>query len=141
MLRWSFAAIVVGLGLLGTAARAEEEVDTTKLYDLGVQATAQVTKGGSGTVSIKIAPKAGAEIHKEAPVSISFEAPKNVALSKSTLSRPDMKMDGTAATFEVPFTGTEAGKGTIEAKLSFFICTDKMCSKQQRTASLPVTVR
>jgi hypothetical protein len=100
-----------------------------------------VSKGGSGNVSVRIAPKPGAEIHKEAPIKVSLEAPKNIALSKDKLSRSDVKMDGVAATLDVPFKGVEPGKTTIEAKLSFYICTEKMCARQERTASLPVAVQ
>ena len=35
--------------------------------------------------------------------------------------------------FEVPFTAAAAGTGTLEAKLTFFICTEKLCARQQKT--------
>jgi hypothetical protein len=135
---WAAGAI---LAAMTTAKGARAEEDVAKMYDLGVQATATVAKGGSGTVTVRIAPKAGAEFHKEAPLKVQLEAPKNIALSKDKLTRDDVKMDGAAATLEVPFTANDAGKGTIEAKLSFMICTDKVCARQERTASLPVAVR
>ena len=42
--------------------------------------------------------------------------------------------------FEVPFKATAAGKGSLEAKLTFFICTETLCARQQKTFSLPVEV-
>ncbi len=137
---WLRVAVVIVVGV-GVSFTAGAEEDTSKLYDLGIQATATVAKGSAGSVSVRIAPKPGAEIHKEAPIKLQLEAPKNVALAKDKLSRADVKMDGGAATFEVPFTANDAGKGTIEAKLSFYICTEKMCAHQERTASLPVAVQ
>ncbi len=43
--------------------------------------------------------------------------------------------------FEVPFTAAAAGKGAVDAKLTFFICTEKLCARQQKTFSIPVEVQ
>ena len=42
--------------------------------------------------------------------------------------------------FEVPFTADAAGKASIEAKMKFFVCTDKVCAPQTKTVTLPVDV-
>lgn len=132
------------LGVLGAlslvpAARADD--DAAKLYDLDMQAPAKVAKGAQGTVTVKITPHKGAEIHKEAPVSLSLAASEQLALSKAKLGRGEMKLDGGNASFAVPFTAVAAGKTSIEATLRFYICTDKTCAQQERKASLPVTVQ
>ena len=47
------------------------------------------------------------------------------------MSRPlIIAVDGPAA----------AGKGTVEAKLTFFICTEQLCARQKKTISVPVEV-
>ena len=120
---------------------ADATEDAAKLYDLKIDATASVTKGAAGAVTVRIEPKAGAEIHGEAPIKLELSGPKNVTLAKAKCGRADLKMDGAKAGFDVAFTGADAGKGQIDATLSFFICTDKVCAKQERKASLPVEVK
>jgi hypothetical protein len=124
-----------------TPARAESEPDATSWYDFAIKATPSVTKGGKGSVTVQITPKGTAEIHKEAPIKLSLQAPANVELSKTVLGRKEVKMDGNNASFDVPFTANDVGKGDIEATVSFFICTDKICARQERKATLPVAVR
>ena len=43
--------------------------------------------------------------------------------------------------FEVPVTAGAAGSGKVEGKLTFFVCTEKICSRQQRDVSVPVEVK
>ena len=64
---------------------------------------------------------------------------------KSLLSRSDAKALPKAAgpadpRFEVPLSASAKGPGAVEAKLTFFVCTETLCSRQQRTLSVPVTV-
>jgi len=125
----------------GVVARADTELDASGWYDLEVKATPKVNKGEAGSLTVHITPKGKAEIHKEAPIKLTLAPPAAVELSKTTLTRSDLKMEGPNASFDVPFTGHEAGKGDIVATVSFYICTDQICAHQERKASLPVTVR
>jgi len=42
--------------------------------------------------------------------------------------------------FEVPLAVQGKGAGTVEAKMTFFVCTEQLCLRQQKTLSVPVTV-
>jgi hypothetical protein len=70
-----------------------------------------------------------------------------VTPAKEQLGREDSvakKTEGQAYAdprFEVPFTAAAAGKGTVDAKLTFFICTEKICARQQKNVSIPVEVQ
>jgi hypothetical protein len=122
-------------------ADAEPAPETSSLYELKIDATPKLDKGAKGAVSARIVPKAGAHLSDEAPVSLALSAPASLALSKTKATKADVKYASGGGAIEVPFTAVEAGKATIEAKLKFYICTEKTCAQQEKTASLPVMVR
>jgi hypothetical protein len=72
---------------------------------------------------------------------------KEAKLDKSKLTLSDSVTKKKAGSneypnprFEVPFTPTVQGKMSIEAKMTFFICTDKVCARQTKTLNVPVEV-
>jgi hypothetical protein len=132
--------VALVLCVVSSVAFADEPNPAT-LYDLTVKATPKLKAGDSGSVSIRIAPRKPGEFHPESPTNIALTTSKNIAPSKAKLTKKDLKMDGEDATFEVPFSATEAGKGNINLTMSFYICTDKTCALQERTASLAVAVK
>ena len=133
----SFVALALALPLSARAADPADEA--AKLYEVEMSATPSVAKGSEGELVIRIKPKPGAEIHKEAPISLALDA-RNVEPGQKKVGRKELKMEGENGSFTVPFKAVEAGAGGIDANLTFFICTDKVCARQQRKATLPVTV-
>jgi uncharacterized protein YfaS (alpha-2-macroglobulin family) len=135
--RIPFLVVVVALSC-SRPSFAEEEA--SKLYDLVAQAPAKLAKGDKGSVSVKITTKGEGTLHSDTPYKLTLTAPKNVALSKDKLTTADMKLAERTASFDVPFTASEAGDGKIEGRLTFFVCTEKLCSRQERSVSMPVSV-
>ncbi|MFL5320165.1 MAG: hypothetical protein ACJ790_10960 [Myxococcaceae bacterium] len=143
----NLSARLVGVAILVTSAFAfAQEEDVKNLYDLSSQGTtASVKSGGKGTLVLSITPKSGAHVSDEAPLKIELTG-KNLKVEKAKLSREDSvakKAEGqsyVAPRFEVPFTGEKAGSGSVDVKATFFICTDKICARQQKTLSVPVSV-
>ena len=134
------AASVAFVALVASPAFAQTADDAVaKLYDVEMKATPNVAKGADGQLVVRITPKAGAEIHKEAPISLSLET-KGVKTGKNKLGRPELLMEGENGSFTVPFTAVSPGAATIDANLTFFVCTDNLCARQQRKVQLPVTV-
>jgi len=134
-------AVCVGVpGVVSVARAGEPADDAAKLYDLKVEATPRLAKGAGGVLTVTIQPKNGGELHKEAPIKLKVRAGEQVALSKATLDRGDMKMAGASGAFEVPFKASASGKASIEGDLSFYICTEKICARQDRKVSVPVEV-
>jgi len=127
-------------GVLVALPCLAEEVDVTRLYEVStVGTTAQVKAGQKGKMVLAINTKGGAHISDEAPISVELTG-SNLTLEKQKLVRADARA-GAAPTFEVGFTGGSAGKGSVDAKMSFFVCTEKVCAKQQKIVSLPVDVQ
>jgi hypothetical protein len=120
---------------------ADAAAEPSALYDLKLEATPKVDKGGKGAVRARIFPRAGAHLSDEAPVTLTLSAPPSLGLAKKTATKADVSYAGGGGSLELPFEALESGKAVIEAKLKFYICTDKTCAQQERTASLPVTVR
>ena len=135
------------VALAWTQARAEGEVDPTTLYEVSTEGTsAKVKAGEKGVFVLSIKSKAGAHVSDEAPLKLQVKGTQ-LAPAKEQLTREDSvakKAEGQAFAdprFEVPFTAAAAGKGTVDAKLTFFICTEKICARQQKTFSVPVEVQ
>lgn len=121
--------------------------DAANLYDLSTQGTSSQLKAGEkGTLVIAITPKNGAHVSDEAPLKIVLSG-QNVKPEKTKLTHADSvskKAEGqqyAAPRFEVPLVAEAAGQGKVEAKMTFFICTEQICSRQQKTLSVPVEVK
>ena len=138
MVRSMKTALVSAL-LFASTALAAEEIDTSNLYELSTtDSTATVKAGQKGKWVLAIQPKAGAHVSDEAPLKIELSG-THLKVDKAKLARADAA-PGPSPKFEVPFTAETAGKGTIDAKMTFFICTDKVCARQQKMVSLPVLI-
>ncbi|AKQ67032.1 hypothetical protein A176_003944 [Myxococcus hansupus] len=122
------------------------DVDPASLYEVSTEGTsAQVKAGETGSFVLTIKSKEGAHVSDEAPLRLEVKgtlltpAKEKLVLSDSVAK----KAEGQAFAdprFVVPFTTASAGKGSLDAKLVFFICTEKICARQQKTFSLPVEV-
>lgn len=128
------AALVVAL-----CAPAFAADNAQNLYDLSTQGSSQTLKAGEqGKFVVEITPKNGAHVSDEAPLKLELSG-DHVTPAKTKLTRADLPSK--TPRFEVPITAQSAGQGKVDAKLTFFICTAQICSRQQKTLSIPVEVR
>lgn len=120
--------------------------DPSSLYVVSTEGSSTVLKVGQpGTFVLSIRTTAGAHISEDAPLKLTLSGTGVVEPAKASLSRSDAKPvrkpDGMVdPRFEVPLSAATKGQGAVEAKLTFFVCTETLCSRQQKTLSLPVTV-
>jgi hypothetical protein len=131
---------IVGALFVAVGSGHARAAEAAALYDVALEATPKVAKGAQGRVVARITPKSGAHVSEEAPASLTLSASTGLAVSKARSGKGDLKFSGPAASFEVPFTASASGSGTIDATLKFYICTDTACTQQERKASLAVTV-
>lgn len=136
---------------LPSAALAGDDVDVTKLYEVTTDgSSSRITAGEKGKLVLAIRSKDGSHISDEAPLKIQLSG-KGVTPEKATLAYKDQvskKADGQKyadpVVFEVPFSAdpaaTAPGAATLQAKMTFFVCTDQICARQQKTVSVPVQV-
>ncbi len=116
------------------------------MYELSTDGTSKAVKvGEKGKLVIAISAKPGAHVSGDAPMKIEL-ASKELKAEKEKLTLADAmtkksdKHEIEEARFEVPFSASKAGKANLEAKLTYFICTDKVCARQQKTIQFPVDV-
>ncbi|HYO52678.1 hypothetical protein [Archangium sp.] len=140
----SLAAAVVALAC--TQVHAEGQVDPSTLYTVSTEGTSTKVKAGEqGVFVLSIKSKSGAHVSDEAPLKLELKgtqlAPVQEKLAlKDSVAKKAEGQQFVDPRFEVPFKATAAGKGTLEAKLTFFICSEQLCARQQKTFSLPVEV-
>jgi hypothetical protein len=131
--------------LILSAVAVAGEPDVTSLYDVKTDGSSSTLKAGEkGKIVISINAKNGAHVSDEAPLRIELSA-KDAKLEKEKLTLADSlekksdKVQYPDPRFEVGFQPSGA-KSSIEAKMTFFICTEKVCARQTKTLSFPVTV-
>jgi hypothetical protein len=142
-MKFKLLTVVVSFAGLAFA----QSTDVAALYDVSTEGTSTVVKSGQkGKVVLSIKAKGGAHVSDEAPLKIELSG-KQLTLDKNKLTLADSVTQKKAGSteypnpqFEVAFTPTAPGKATVDAKLTFFICTDKVCARQSKTLSLPVEI-
>jgi hypothetical protein len=123
------------------AACAKAGGQTDNLYGVETRSTpGEVKAGEKGQAEIKIRVKDGAHISEEAPLKIALSG-KNVKLEKQQLSKADQAKQPDGPKFEVPFTAEQAGQGSVECDMTFYVCTEKLCERQTKKISIPVSVK
>jgi hypothetical protein len=134
------AAIVV------TSAHAAD-VDPGSLYAVSTDGTtARLHPGQKGLFVLEIRSLKGAHVSDEAPLKLTLTGTGPVVPERTALSYGDSTRKKSEAAkypdprFEVPLAAAAAGTGSVEAKLTFFVCTADLCLRQQKTYSVPVTV-
>lgn len=127
--------------MLVAAVPVWAQTDLASLYEVTTDGTTTKLKAGeTGKVIIAIKSKNGAHVSDEAPLKIELSSAQS-KLSKDKLTLADsLNPKKEDPRFEVPFTPTAHGQSSVEAKLTFFICTEKQCSRQVKHLSFPVEV-
>ena len=139
-------SFLLALSLAAPLALAADP-DVTSLYEISTDGTQAAFKAGQkGKLVLEIKTRPGAHISDEAPLTVELKG-KDVAPEKAKLSLADSvgKKKGDAKyadpRFEVALTGAAPARAQIDARLVFFVCTDKICARQQKSLSLPVEVQ
>jgi hypothetical protein len=115
--------------------------DVAALYSVDTQGTSPVVQSGrKGVLVLAIHTQKGAHVSNEAPLKIELSGP-GVALEKTVLSYSDASSKApTQLRFEVPFAAQSPGQTALSVKMVFFICTEKLCVRQQKALEVPVKV-
>ena len=142
-----FSSLALMSSVLVASLALAAEVDPTTLYKITTDGTtAKVAPGKKGTLVLEIQSLKGAHVSDEAPLRIQLSGTGAVTPEKTQLLYADSVRKPSASVkypdprFEVPLATQGKGPGTVEAKMVFFVCTDQLCLRQQKTLSVPVTV-
>jgi hypothetical protein len=134
--------VLAALSLVTLPAIAGEAgEEAAKAYKIETTSALQLKKGEKGDARVTIVPRSDAHVSPDAPLSLALSAGPSVQLTKTKLGRADGKatpQKGVA--FVIPVTATAVGNDEVKGQLSFFICTEKLCERQKRDVTVPVTV-
>ena len=133
-------SVVVAASVVLGAACAQAGGKTDNLFSLETKGPGKVAAGEKGSAEIVIKVKPEGHISDEAPLKAKV-AGKNVQVAKEKLAKSDAVYKDGGASLALPFTATEKGDGTIDADLSFYMCSKEICEKQERKVSIAVTVQ
>jgi len=107
-----------------------------------VMASADEAKAGEpGTMRLAIQPVEGALVKAETPFRGKLAAKGPISVLKEEFAYEDRTEEvGGGPVFAIPFEAKEAGEGTIDADLTFFVCVAEACMRTTETVSVPVLV-
>ncbi|MFL5290814.1 MAG: hypothetical protein ACJ79Y_09075 [Myxococcales bacterium] len=119
----------------------ESAEQAASAYKIETTSSLKLKKGEKGDAHVTIVPRSDAHVSPDAPLSMSLSSGPAIKLAKTKLGRGD----GTATPrqgvdFTIPVTAAASGKDEVKGQLSFFICTEKLCERQKRDVTVPVTV-
>jgi hypothetical protein len=139
--------VMMVFSMIASATLAADP-DVTSLYEVKTEGTsADVKLGEKGKIVIAIKAKNGAHVSDEAPLRIELSSKdgkldkEKITLADSVVKKSEGATEFPDPRFEVGFTPAAAGKASVDAKVTFFICTEKVCARQTKTLSFPVTVK
>jgi len=128
----------------GGAAVSPEDA---RYYELTVSPVT-LGKGGTGALRVVITPREGLHWNDEFPAKLAVEGADTplVHFAKTEVKRGDAEIAISAAKdkaeLSLPLAAKDAGEGTVAAKISFSLCTDKTCHIfRNRDVTATVTVR
>ena len=120
--------------LTGSVAMAAD--DTSALYDLVYQVEGEVASGKTGACSLTITPKGKQTLKTNTPFKAMVKGSDGVAVSKDKYTAKDFVDEkAEAKTIKTEFTASKAGEGTVNADLTFFLCTDEICKRYKAAAA------
>lgn len=109
-------------------------------YNLTASTTpANVTAGLETTYELRITPKGAWKTKTETPFKADLSAPKQVTLAKTAFANADLTSKDGSNVITTTFKAAK-GEHTIDAAVTFFLCTDQICQRFKDKLSLPIKV-
>ena len=123
---------------IGADAPKKEEA----LYALSFDAPKAAKAGADAACLLTITPKSGWTLKTNTPFKMEVSSTEAVKLPKTKFTAKDF-MDAKDPNKKVNagFKATKAGKHDIDAKLTFFVCSDSICKRQKDAAKCSVDAK
>lgn len=103
--------------------------------------TSTIAVKGQGKLSILIKPGDGLKVHPDAPLEIKLKTSNGLRSSKNKLGRGDVvDAKSTAPELACDINANAAGAQTVDAELSFFLCSDSWCQRMKDRVTINVEV-
>jgi hypothetical protein len=136
------ASITLALSLLFAPIGEPSKEAKPKTYALETAGTtAELKAGAKGVLKLKIKPEKGYHVSPEAPLKIVLSG-DGLSPAKATLGHDDADdKKSEAPAFQVGFGATSAGKRSIAAEATFFVCNESLCERQNEKLTVWVDVK
>jgi len=135
----SFATLaLVAFSAHGANAQPKEEA----LYALNFDAPQTAKAGTDAACVLTISPKSGWTLKTNTPFKMEVSSTEEVKLPKAKFTAKDfVDAKDPNKKINAGFNATKAGKHTIDAKLTFFVCSDSICKRQKDAAVCSVDAK
>lgn len=135
-----FISTILCLATPGTAAFAAD--NTADIYNLSYEAQGDIASGKAGACALTISPKGKWTLKTNTPFKAMVTGSDGVNVSKEKYTAKDFASEKTPAkTINTEFTAAKAGAGTVNANLTFFLCTDEVCKRYKADAACAFTAK
>ena len=129
--------------LLPLAARADgSDAEAANAYVFtATESPIKLKQGAPGAVFLRVAPKPGAHVSPDAPLTVNLSGGAAIDLPKLKLTRADSKPYGDQGVeVTLPFSAKAKGADELKASFIFYICLKDVCARQQKSLSFPVSI-
>lgn len=133
-------AALIFASIAGTAV-AEDKVPAK--YEIKIQKPA-AKASAKAVAKIQVTPKGAYHMNKDFPTKLTLKTSDGVTLAKEKLTAKDdkdaVKIEKDAASFEISFTASSAGKKSFTGELKSAVCTETTCEPFTEAISFEVEV-
>jgi hypothetical protein len=127
---------LIFFSILFSGSWAMASDDAAALYDLTYAVKGDVTSGKAGACALTITPKGKQTLKTTTPFKAMVKGSEGVTPAKEKYTAKDFVDEkAPAKTIETAFTPSKAGEGTVNANLTFFLCTDEICKRYKADAA------
>ncbi len=128
--------------LLSAPAFAAEETKAADWYSLNYDVAGAVKAGSESSCKLTIKPAAGHVLKTETPFKAMLKSTETVKVEKEKYTAKDfVDAEATVKSIATKFTAASAGKHTLNADLTFFICNDEVCKRFKDKAACAVEAK
>ena len=135
---WIIAASV----MLSTTAMAADDTNTADWYSLNYDAAGAIKAGAESSCKLTIKPAAGHVLKTETPFKAMLKGSDGVKVEKEKYTAKDfVDPESAQKSIATKFTAAAAGKHTLNADLTFFVCNDEVCKRFKDKAACAVEAK
>lgn len=106
----------------------------------GTAAPEGLAAGKKSVVTVEIKLKPGGHFSDGSPMSASLQ-PANLRIERAELSRTDAVVGTDAARFDIPVIPVTSGPASLDADLTYYVCTATSCIRENRHLTIPLLVQ
>jgi len=126
---------LVAISLLVTTNLLATDEKPEVLYQISYQASAEVKTSNAAECNLTITPKDGWVLKTDTPFKAKLASHENLDLPKIKFNSKDfVDAKATPKTILTTFTARKAGPYSLNADLTFFVCSDTICKRQKDAA-------